>query len=97
MHFHVPFASYKASTDMHKYLCYKNKEQGGYLHCKQFHLLRLSCRINNYYLVTRLLNQSTAALGPVDQNETVNILKLQLPLLQQTLLLKQYYSGPPGT
>jgi hypothetical protein len=48
----------------------------------------LSCRINNYYLVTRLLNQSTAALGPIDQNKRVNILKLQLSFLQQTLLLK---------
>jgi len=48
----------------------------------------LSCRINNYYLVTRLLHQPIAALGPMDQNKRVNILKLQLSVLQQTLLLK---------
>jgi len=38
--------------------------------------LFLSCRRNNYYLVTRLPHQSTAALGPMDQNKGVKILKL---------------------
>jgi len=50
--------------------------------------LRISCGSNNYYLVTRLLHHSTAALGPMNQNKSVKILKLQLSFLQQTLLLK---------